>query len=61
MCDMPLFSLNFGVITLIRKVHDLNLLQQYGPICLLNVSYKISPKWLQTCEGVRNNIINYGS
>jgi hypothetical protein len=43
-CDLPLFSLNFGVITLIPKVQDANLIQQYRPICLLNVSYKIFSK-----------------
>ena len=43
-CDLPLFSLNFGVITLIPKIQDENLIQQYRPICLLNVSYKIFSK-----------------
>src|SRR6266508_6933585 len=38
--DLPLFSLNFGVITLIPKVQQANLIQQYKPICLLNVSFK---------------------
>ena len=42
--DLPLFSLNFGVITLIPKIQDANLIQQYRPICLLNVSYKIFSK-----------------
>ncbi|WVZ89203.1 hypothetical protein U9M48_035635, partial [Paspalum notatum var. saurae] len=42
--DLPLFSLNFGVITPIPKVHEANLIQQYRPICLLNVSYKIFTK-----------------
>jgi hypothetical protein len=39
--DLPLFSLNFGVITLIPKIQEANVIQQYRPICLLNVSYKI--------------------
>lgn len=39
--DIPLFSLNFGVITLIPKVHEANLIQHYKPICLLNVSFKL--------------------
>ncbi|WVZ90234.1 hypothetical protein U9M48_036551 [Paspalum notatum var. saurae] len=42
--DLPLFSLNFGVITLIPKVQEVNVIQQYRPICLLNVSYKIFTK-----------------
>lgn len=41
---LPLFSLNFGVITLIPKVHEANLIQQYRPICLLSVSFKIFTK-----------------
>jgi len=39
-----LFSLNFGVITLILKVQEANRIQQYRPICLLNVSFKIFTK-----------------
>ncbi|WVZ50896.1 LOW QUALITY PROTEIN: hypothetical protein U9M48_002103 [Paspalum notatum var. saurae] len=35
--ELPLFSLNFGVITLIPKVQEANLIQQYQPICLLNL------------------------
>ncbi len=38
--DLPLFSLNFGVISLIPKVQEANIIQQYRPICLLNVSFK---------------------
>jgi hypothetical protein len=41
---LPLFSLNFGVITLIPKVHEANQIQQYRPICLMNVSFKIFTK-----------------
>jgi hypothetical protein len=41
---LPLFSLNFGVITLIPKVHEANLIQHYRPICLLSVSFKIFTK-----------------
>src|SRR5438128_11871063 len=48
-CDLsrghlPLFSLNFGIITLITKVQEANMIQQYRPICLLNVSFKIFTK-----------------
>jgi hypothetical protein len=42
--DLPLFSLNFGVISLIPKAQEVNRIQQYRPICLLNVSYKIFTK-----------------
>ena len=38
--DLPLFSLNFGVISLIPKVQEANIIQQYRPICLLNVSFE---------------------
>jgi hypothetical protein len=36
--------LNFGVITLIPKKEDAVQIQQYRPICLLNVSFKIFTK-----------------
>jgi hypothetical protein len=42
--NLPLFSLNFGVITLIPKLQEVNVIQQYRPICLLNVSFKIFTK-----------------
>ena len=42
--NLPLFSLNFGVITLLPKVQEANVIQQYRPICLLNVSFKIFTK-----------------
>ena len=42
--DLLLFSLNFGVITLIPKVQEANVIQQYRPICLLNTSFKIFTK-----------------
>src|SRR6266498_4667055 len=42
--EFPLFSLNFGIITLIPKVQDANIIKQYRPICLLNVSFKIFTK-----------------
>jgi hypothetical protein len=35
---LPLFSLNFGVITLLPKTKEAIKIQQYKPICLLNVS-----------------------
>ena len=42
--DIPLFSLNFGVITLLPKIQEANKIQQYRPICLLYVSLKIFTK-----------------
>lgn len=42
--DLPLFSLNFGVISLLPKTREANKIQQYRPICLLNVSFKIFTK-----------------
>ena len=47
-----LFSLNFGVTTLIPKVQEANRIQLDQPICLLNVSFKIVTKlaniWINT-------------
>ncbi|WVZ64075.1 hypothetical protein U9M48_013645, partial [Paspalum notatum var. saurae] len=34
---LPLFSLNFGITTLIPKVQEANVIQKYRPICLLNM------------------------
>jgi hypothetical protein len=38
---LPLFSLNFGTIILLPKSREATWMQQYRPICLLNVSFKI--------------------
>jgi hypothetical protein len=38
---LPLFSLNFGIITLLPKLKEVKIVQQYRPICMLNVSFKI--------------------
>ena len=43
---LPLFSLNFGIITLLYKKSDAIQIQQYRPICLLNVSFKVFTKAL---------------
>jgi mannosylglycoprotein endo-beta-mannosidase len=40
----PLFKLNFGIITLLPKKDNAVQIQQYRPICLLNVSFKIFTK-----------------
>ena len=41
---LPLDSLNFGVITLLPKTVEAKLIQQYRPICVLNVCSKIFTK-----------------
>jgi hypothetical protein len=41
--QLKLFCLNFGEIILLPKVNEAEKIQQYRPICLLNV---ISRKWL---------------
>ena len=43
---LSILSLNFGVITLLPKISDAIRIQQYRPICLLNVSFKIFTKVL---------------
>ena len=42
--ELPLFSLNFGIITLLPKLREVKMIQQYIPICMLNVSFKIFTK-----------------
>jgi hypothetical protein len=44
--SLPLFSLNFGTIILLPKCAEALKIQQYRPICLLNVSFKIFTKVL---------------
>uniref|UniRef100_I1P400 Reverse transcriptase domain-containing protein n=1 Tax=Oryza glaberrima TaxID=4538 RepID=I1P400_ORYGL len=41
---LPLHRLNFGIITLLPKQKDASRIQQYRPIYLLNVSFKIFTK-----------------
>jgi hypothetical protein len=53
---LPLFSLNFGIITLLPKVQDANRIKQYRPIHLLNVSFKIFTK-VATLTTIRINSI----
>jgi hypothetical protein len=56
---LPLFSLNFGVITLIPKTQEANRIQQYRLICLLNVSFKIFTKVAMfRINSVADNIIS---
>jgi hypothetical protein len=42
--QLELFRLNFGRIILLPKVNEADRIQQYKPICLLNVSFKIFTK-----------------
>jgi hypothetical protein len=42
--DLPLYSLNFGMIILLPKCREAAKIQQYKPICLLNVSFMIFTK-----------------
>jgi hypothetical protein len=42
--QLELFRLNFGDIVLLPKVNEAERIQQYLPICLLNVSFKIFTK-----------------
>ncbi|WVZ77334.1 hypothetical protein U9M48_025213 [Paspalum notatum var. saurae] len=43
-CKLPLYSLNFGIVTLLPKQKEVKQIQQYRPICLLNVSFKVFSK-----------------
>ena len=53
--------LNYGIITLIPKLKEANQIQQYIPICLLNVIFKIFSKTLMLrLELVLERIINKG-
>jgi hypothetical protein len=38
---LDLARLNFGILVLLPKIKGANQIKQYGPICLLNVIYKI--------------------
>jgi hypothetical protein len=42
--ELPFYKLNFGVITLLPKKEDAVQIQQYRPICLLNVCFKFFTK-----------------
>ena len=56
--DLDLFSLNFGVIILIPKLQEVKRIQQYRPIYMLNVSFKIFTKVLANrLTSVANRII----
>jgi len=42
--ELNLYSLNFGIIMLIPKIQEATKIQQYMPICVLNVSFKFFTK-----------------
>jgi hypothetical protein len=44
--NLDIARLNYGVITLVPKGKDVDKIQKYRPICLLNVSFKIFMKVL---------------
>jgi hypothetical protein len=41
---LPLFHLNYGIIMLLPKQKEATNIKKFGPICLLNVSFKIFTK-----------------
>ena len=56
--DLALYSLNFGVVTLLPKLQEAKMIQQYRPICMLNISFKIFTKVLANrITTVENRII----
>jgi hypothetical protein len=56
---LPIHSINFGTIILIPNSSDTNSIQQYRPICLLNVSFKIFTKVLANrLTTVANKVIS---
>jgi hypothetical protein len=57
--ELDLGRLNYGIITLIPKLKEASRIQQFRPICLLNVSFKIITKILMLrFEGCMSRIIN---
>jgi hypothetical protein len=56
---LPLFNLNFGIITLLPKQKEATHIRQYRPICLLNVSFKIFTKVaVNRLTGIADNVIS---
>ena len=44
--------LNYGIITLLPKIKEASIIQQYKPICLLNCLYKLITKILTSETGM---------
>jgi hypothetical protein len=42
--NLPRFKLNFGIINLLPKKEDTSCIEEYRPICLLNVSFNFFTK-----------------
>jgi hypothetical protein len=56
---LPLFSLNFGIITLLPKQKEATHIKQVRPICLVNVSFKIFTKvMVNRMTGIATKVIN---
>jgi hypothetical protein len=56
---LPLFSINFGIITLLPKQKEVSHIKQYRPICLLNVSFKIFTKvMVNRLTGIASKLIS---
>jgi hypothetical protein len=56
---LPLFNLNFGIITLLPKQKETTHIKQFRPICLLNVSFKIFTKvMVNRLTGIATKVIN---
>ena len=56
---LDITMLNYGVITLLPKVREANIIKQYRPICLPNVGFKIFSKLVvNRLTGVIENAIS---
>jgi hypothetical protein len=56
---LPLFNLNFGIITLLPKQKEATYIIQFRSICLLNVSFKIFTKVaVKRLTGIAEKIIS---
>jgi hypothetical protein len=48
--EPPLYKLNFGLITLLPKKEDVSRIEQYRPICIINVSFNFLQRLEQTVQ-----------
>jgi hypothetical protein len=56
---LPLYNLNFGIITLLPKQNEVTHIRQYRPICLLNVSFKIFTKMdVNRITGIAEKVVS---
>jgi hypothetical protein len=55
--NLPLYNLNFGTIILLPNCAEAMTIQQYRPICLLNVSLKIFTKVITNRLAVAQRVI----